>query len=65
MTDAIRLTGIEKTFGAVVANRGADLQVAQGEIHALVGEIETLSITIEQLPELRRGELALNVGICR
>ena len=38
MTDAIRLTGIEKRFGAVVANRGAELQVAQGEIHALVGE---------------------------
>ena len=38
MTPAIRLTGIEKSFGAVMANRGADLEVAQGEIHALVGE---------------------------
>ena len=35
---AIRLTGIEKSFGPVQANRGADLEVAQGEIHALVGE---------------------------
>ena len=38
MTSAIRMTGIEKSFGAVMANRGADLDVAQGEIHALVGE---------------------------
>ena len=38
MTPAIRMTGIEKSFGAVMANRGADLEVAQGEIHALVGE---------------------------
>ncbi len=35
---AIRLRGIEKRFGAVVANRGADLDVVTGEIHALVGE---------------------------
>jgi simple sugar transport system ATP-binding protein len=35
---AIRLRGIEKSFGPVLANRGADLDVAVGEIHALVGE---------------------------
>ena len=35
---AIRLQGIEKTFGAVRANRGASLEVLPGEIHALVGE---------------------------
>ena len=35
---AIRLTGIEKSFGPVLANRGAELEVAPGEIHALVGE---------------------------
>src|SRR5215217_8110356 len=35
---AIRMEGIEKTFGAVRANRGASLDVKQGEIHALVGE---------------------------
>lgn len=38
MTSAIRLTGIVKSFGPVVANRGASLDVATGEIHALVGE---------------------------
>jgi ABC-type uncharacterized transport system ATPase subunit len=32
------MTGIDKSFGAVRANRGASLEVAQGEIHALVGE---------------------------
>jgi ABC-type uncharacterized transport system ATPase subunit len=34
----IRLTAIEKSFGPVRANRGASLDVATGEIHALVGE---------------------------
>src|SRR5438309_7753909 len=35
---AISLRGIEKSFGPVMANRGAELDVAPGEIHALVGE---------------------------
>ena len=35
---AIALRGIVKSFGPVLANRGADLDVATGEIHALVGE---------------------------
>src|SRR4030088_3234088 len=35
---AIRLRGVEKAFGPVLANRGADLDVVAGEIHALVGE---------------------------
>jgi len=34
----IRLIDIEKRFGPVLANRGAKLEVAKGEIHALVGE---------------------------
>src|SRR5512134_2744927 len=38
MTSAIRATGIRKTFGAVVANRDASLDVSVGEIHAVVGE---------------------------
>ena len=39
MTDsAIKLSGIDKSFGPVRANRGAELDVARGEIHALVGE---------------------------
>src|SRR5690349_11735103 len=35
---AIRMSGIVKSFGPVLANRGASLEVARGEIHALVGE---------------------------
>src|SRR6476469_533663 len=35
---AIRMRGIVKAFGPVLANRGADLDVGVGEIHALVGE---------------------------
>src|SRR3954471_4747031 len=37
-TQAISLRGIGKSFAPVLANRGADLDVATGEIHALVGE---------------------------
>ncbi|HVX40922.1 MAG TPA: ABC transporter ATP-binding protein [Gemmatimonadaceae bacterium] len=37
-TPAIRLTDIHKSFGPVQANHGASLEVARGEIHALVGE---------------------------
>jgi simple sugar transport system ATP-binding protein len=37
-TLAIRMEGIDKTFGSVRANRAASLEVRQGEIHALVGE---------------------------
>ncbi|MGI8509693.1 MAG: ABC transporter ATP-binding protein [Gemmatimonadaceae bacterium] len=35
---AVRMTGITKSFGPVRANRNASLEVASGEIHALVGE---------------------------
>ena len=35
---AVRLTDIHKSFGPVLANRGASLEVNAGEIHALVGE---------------------------
>ena len=35
---AIRMSGIDKSFGPVEANRGASLEVMPGEIHALVGE---------------------------
>jgi len=35
---SVRMAGIVKRFGPVIANAGADLEVASGEIHALVGE---------------------------
>ena len=35
---AIRMLAIDKSFGAIRANRGASLDVLPGEIHALVGE---------------------------
>jgi general nucleoside transport system ATP-binding protein len=35
---AVRISGIEKSFGPVHANRGATLEVGSAEIHALVGE---------------------------
>jgi len=37
-TVAVRLTGIDKSFGPIRANRDASLDVAAGEIHSLVGE---------------------------
>src|SRR5258708_3780352 len=35
---AVELRGIDKSFGATVANRDVDLVVAHGSIHGLVGE---------------------------
>lgn len=35
---ALRLSGIDKRFGPVHANRGVDLSVAKGSIHGIVGE---------------------------
>jgi len=35
---AVRMTDIRKAFGDCIANAGASLEVATGEIHALVGE---------------------------
>ena len=35
---AVRMRGIAKSFGDCIANRSASLEVASGEIHALVGE---------------------------
>ncbi|MBI5769060.1 MAG: sugar ABC transporter ATP-binding protein [Verrucomicrobia bacterium] len=35
---ALRLTGIKKSFGATQALRGVSLEIAPGEVHALIGE---------------------------
>jgi ribose transport system ATP-binding protein len=35
---ALRLTGITKAFGATRALRGVSLEIAPGEVHALIGE---------------------------
>src|SRR5215210_6620644 len=34
----VRMRGIRKAYGATVANDGVELDVAPGEIHALLGE---------------------------
>ncbi len=35
--DAVRMTGVVKSFGGVRALQGVDLRIARGEIHALLG----------------------------
>jgi len=35
---SLRLTGIQKSFGATRALRGVSLEIARGEVHALIGE---------------------------
>jgi ABC-type sugar transport system ATPase subunit len=34
----LRASGIEKRYGGITALRGVDLEIAQGEVHALMGE---------------------------
>jgi ribose transport system ATP-binding protein len=36
--DAVRMTGIKKSFGGVHALKGVDLIVKPGTVHALLGE---------------------------
>lgn len=38
MSSAVRMQGVVKMFGSVVANHDASLDVTTGEIHAIVGE---------------------------
>ena len=70
-TPAIRLTDIHKSFGAVLANRGASLEVARGEIHALVGENGAGKSTLMRVlsgmyaPESGRMEVADANGVLR
>ena len=37
-TTAIEMNGISKAFGAIQANRNVHLEVARGEVHAILGE---------------------------
>jgi ABC-type uncharacterized transport system ATPase subunit len=68
---AIRLTDIHKSFGPVLANRGASLEVARGEIHALVGENGAGKSTLMRVlsgmyaPESGRMEVADASGLLR
>src|SRR5579872_1124140 len=38
MALAVRMSGVSKSFGALTAVRGVDLEVEAGTIHAIVGE---------------------------
>ena len=68
---AIRLTDIHKSFGPVLANRGASLEVARGEIHALVGENGAGKSTLMRVlsgmyaPDSGRMEVADASGVLR
>ena len=70
-TPAIRLTDIHKSFGPVLANRGASLEVARGEIHALVGENGAGKSTLMRVlsgmyaPDSGRMEVADASGVLR
>lgn len=70
-TPAIRLSDIFKSFGVVQANRGASLEVAAGEIHALVGENGAGKSTLMRVlsgmyaPDSGRMEVAGASGVLR
>jgi general nucleoside transport system ATP-binding protein len=70
-TLAIRLSDIRKSFGPVEANRGASLEVARGEIHAVVGENGAGKSTLMRVlsgmyaPDSGRMEVADASGVLR
>lgn len=58
---AIELIGIEKSFGAVQANRAVSIAVAKGEVHGIIGENgagkSTLMSILYGFYEADRGEI--------
>src|SRR5512134_1658529 len=61
---AIELVGINKSFGAVRANRDIHLEIAKGTIHGIVGENgagkSTLMSILYGFYEADRGEIRIN-----
>lgn len=61
---AVRMSGVVKTFGGVIANRDASLEVRVGEIHALVGENgagkSTLMRVLSGMYAPNGGQIAVN-----
>ena len=61
---AIELVGIDKSFGAVHANRDVSIAVAKGEVHGIIGENgagkSTLMSILYGFYEADRGEIRVN-----
>ncbi|TDR89621.1 ABC transporter ATP-binding protein [Enterovirga rhinocerotis] len=64
MTALLSIRGVEAAYGAIVALKGVDLEVNQGEIVTLIGSNgagkSTLMMTIFGNPRARRGSIAFD-----
>ena len=66
---AISLSGIDKRFGEVRANKDVNLTVARGSVHGIVGENgagkSTLMSILYGFYEADRGEIRINGNLVR